>query len=718
MHLEELISRVSEFTDDGVLITEAEPNAASGHRILWCNVAVVQQTGYARDELIGRSPRMLQGPETDGPTLNRIGTQIRAWKPVREHVLNYRKDDSTFWTDLSLRPVADESGQYHYWIGIQRDVTALINLQEKLVQARQDAETAQTRLMSAIDVLPDAFVIYDDEDRLVLCNNQYRETYAASASAIKQGAKFEDVIKAGLRNGQYPEALGQEREWFEKRLNRHRNPQGAMEQALPGNRFLQINEVRTQFGDTVGFRTDVTTLRRQKQALEEQATALEHAAFYDELTGLPNRKLLQLDLQRRLKRPHDASALVCVLHIDLDRFKEVNDTLGHSIGDAVLREAGQIMRANIRATDFVARVGGDEFVVVMDFTGHKHASQANNIAETLIGKLRSPMLVQEHTCTIGASIGLAFAENSHWEADRIIGNADIALYEAKRNGKGKAVCFEPSMRGNMERRHALIQEIEAAVETRQFVPYFQPKIAIADGKLAGFEVLTRWDHPMRGILAPSEFLALADETGLLEAIEQEAIRGALDGLIRFRSEGWDVPHIAVNASAGSLRDPYYAADLKKAIAMRGLSVRDIRVEVVEDIVIGDDSDLALTTLGELSRDGFHVDLDDFGTGYASLATLAKLELAGLKIDMELVRTLDELRSRKITEAIVSLAKSLGIQVTAEGVETEMQYAILREMGCNFAQGYSISRPLALDAVSDWLESYHKASNTMGIPAEH
>lgn len=705
--MDELISRVSEFIDDAILITDAGDARAKGQRILWCNDALASHTGYGRHDLIGQSPRIFQGPGTDELTVRRIGQSLNAWAPVREQLLNYRKDGSSFWVDLSLRPVSDEQGSVRYWIAVQRDVTALLELQREVEDARATAETAQKRLLTAIEALPDAFVIYDKEDRLLLCNSRYKETYAASTDAIRPGAFFEDIIRYGIKNGQYPEAKGCEEEWLRKRLARHRKPCGPIEQELPGDRYLQIHEVRTPLGDTVGFRSDVTLLHRQKRALEAQAAALQHAAFHDQLTDLPNRKRLHLELEARLARSASRSAGLCVMHVDLDRFKEVNDTLGHPVGDEVLRKASQVMCMSVRKEDLVARVGGDEFVVVMDLAHEDPDAVAQEIADNFIAKLRLPMFVGEHTCSIGASVGVAFAKDSLWKADRMIGNADIALYEAKRSGKGKAIRFQPSMRGSMERRHALMQDIERAVEAGEFVPHLQPKVSMSDGTLIGFEALVRWRHPTRGILTPPEFIELAEETGLLQAIDRATINGALDALVALRADGWSVPHVAVNASESSLRDPEYAADLKADLAMRGLGSDDLRIEVVEDTIIAKPGDQVIDTLQALYAAGFRIELDDFGTGYASLSNLATLNLTGLKIDLGLVQGLDDPRTKKITEAIVGLARNLRLQVTAEGVETPRQFAELRALGCNIAQGYCIARPLAVEDVTHWLANYGK-----------
>jgi len=706
MTLEDLISQVAEITDDGIVVTDVRRFSDGGPTILWCNPALASRTGYRRGDLIGQSPSVFHGPETDAATIDRVMAQMRAGQASHETILDYTKDGQSFWSDWSLQPIRDDAGELVFWIGIQRDVTALVSLQQQIRNARRLADTAQKRLLAAIEALPDAFVIFDSDDRLVLCNQRYRETYSASSDVIKVGAKFSEIIKEGLKNGQYPSAKGREAEWFNERMAHHQNPSGPLEQVLPDDRYLQIHEVRTSLGDTVGFRSDVSVIRRQSHALQEYAEALKHAAYHDHLTNLPNRMLLLEEMRRLLSRPHDQSGNVCLMHVDLDRFKEVNDTLGHPIGDEVLRETGEIMRQKVRKNDLVARVGGDEFAILLDFGAQQDtAKRAQIVANEIIRLLGQPMQIGKDWCLIGASIGYSFASDSEWAVDQIIGNADLALYDAKRAGKGVAVRFKKSMRGRMEKRHQLIQELSQAVPNRQFIPFYQPKIDLMSGTLVGFEALVRWDHPSRGILSPDDFLDLCEETGRIKEIDHIVLSGALGGLAQMRRLGHRVDHIAINASSASLRFPDFAASIKKQLEAHSLEPGDIRVEVVEKIVFAAENDPALDSVANLEKSGIKVDLDDFGSGFASFGMLGKTVLTGLKIDGQQVNELDNPRTEKIVSAIVRMARDLGMEITAEGVEHPLQLAKLKGMGCQMVQGHLIAKPMPFDAALEWLDAY-------------
>ena len=442
--------------------------------------------------------------------------------------------------------------------------------------------------------------------------------------------------------------------------------------------------------------------------LQAVSECLQHSADHDDLTGLANRKKLLRELRQHLQSCAGQDRPVCVMHVDLDRFKEINDALGHPVGDKVLCRVADVMRSKVGPADLVARVGGDEFVILCETpTDEDQVVFVQRTAEALIANVRAPMLIDGHTCTVGASVGYTFADAQNAGADRLIGDADMALYEAKRAGKGIAVHFQQSMRNGIETRHELIQDIERAIDTNEFVPFLQPKVSLSDGRVVGFEVLTRWMHPTRGMLLPFDFISIAEETGLIDTIDHQAAMGGLEALSLIRKSGWHEPRIAVNASGSSLRNPDYALDLEMAVAMRGLQPHDVHVEVVETTLISDVGDQAISTLTDLAAKGFMVDIDDFGTGYASLAMLSKLNLTGLKIDRGLTMNLVEPRGRQIIEAVIGLAQALKLEVVAEGIENATQFETLREMGCDVAQGYAIGRPMSVQDTLEWLSAYER-----------
>ncbi|WP_072900349.1 putative bifunctional diguanylate cyclase/phosphodiesterase [Cognatiyoonia sediminum] len=444
---------------------------------------------------------------------------------------------------------------------------------------------------------------------------------------------------------------------------------------------------------------------KSNEALQELTQRLSFAAHHDSLTGVANRKKLKEELSERLAKIDHDKRSICVMHLDLDRFKEVNDTLGHIVGDSVLSRAAEIMAYTVHDDDIVARVGGDEFVIVMDMPRAAGVKRAMEIAETLIRRICEPMMLDDAMVTVGTSIGIAFSSEQEAEADLLIGNADIALYEAKRDGKGVARLFTRSMREGVEQRHNMIQDIHEGLEKGQFIPFFQPQVSFDTGELIGFEVLARWDHPKYGLLPPADFIPLAEEIGVIDQIDMQVAIAGLDGLNKIRARGLKVPKLSINVAARSLRLGTYRDDLHKALKERGLSPSDIVVEVLETTLIEGKDDPAYQMIGDLASDGFDIYIDDFGTGYASLASLAQLDLSGMKIDKSLVANPEDRRANQVIAAVSSLADGLGLTIVAEGVETPQTYSALKRMKCHVAQGYGIGVPMSQDDAIGWMADY-------------
>ncbi len=440
-----------------------------------------------------------------------------------------------------------------------------------------------------------------------------------------------------------------------------------------------------------------------KQAVLLQQIAMNRRlAETDDLTGLANRARLQGHLETLLELGDFRGRSVSVLHIDLDRFKEINDTHGHGTGDAVLCHVARIMRAEAAPHDLIARVGGDEFVIVA--VRGAGAESARRLADRLVWKFRRPVMIEGLECQIGLSIGIAEADAPDVPADRLIADADIALYEVKRRGRNGVQPFTPKMRARMTDRVALLSEMQRSVETNRFEPFFQPQVSMQSGEITGFEILARWPHPTRGLLSPEAFLEVAADSGLLRKID-DIVRGkGLVALRRLRDEGWHAPRMSFNASERTLRDRKLADVLLYELDAIDLAPSDLVVEVGEAILVHCRDGRIAETLRRLRACGFEVALDNFGVGHAAMSHLTRLEVSSVKLDRTLI-ALENAGDQAIVRAAVSLAKDLGLAVTAEGVETTGQYATLQGIGCDTVQGHKVCRAMNFTALARFLSRH-------------
>ncbi|GAA3868174.1 EAL domain-containing protein [Celeribacter arenosi] len=615
------------------------------------------------------------------------------------------------WVRAAGRPIF-ENGINTGLIGAFQDITE----RRKIAQTLQDSETkakkAQQRLWGAIEALPEAFVMYDAEDRLVTCNKKYKEVYAASAPAIFEGAAFEDIIQFGLDNGQYPEAVGQEEAWLQERLERHKNPSGPMEQSVVGDRFLQIHEVRTEQGDTVGFRTDVTELHRQKRALERQASEMERqalalikamqdaeaASLTDGLTGLGNRRGLDMLLEDWEQRVAPGFEVV-LIHVDLDRFKAINDVFGHAAGDHVLCVVSQILRDSVRSNEYIARVGGDEFVIAATFKNAQSAAEI--IADRIIKACQESVDFNGQELRFGASIGIALAKNIG--IGDLMENADIALYDAKSSGRNRCTLFTPELRAVAEEKKCMADELLRAFADDQIFPHFQPQVSAEDQSLVGVEALARWQHPTMGLVPPDVFLPVAEELGRLGDIDDIILRTSLETVQRLKLQGIQIPKLSVNLSYRRLKAKSL---LNQVEDLRPWPCR-LAFELLETIDYDQDADSFSWILDKLRDQDIEIELDDFGSGRASITTLLRLRPDRIKIDRQLVSSIahEDSSANPLVKAICEMGNSLNIEMTAEGVETEAQAKVLKHLGCSVFQGYLFAPALSEQDLSQWLKNY-------------
>jgi len=449
---------------------------------------------------------------------------------------------------------------------------------------------------------------------------------------------------------------------------------------------------------------DVTDRRRAEQQLQ-------HDAFHDALTGLPNRALFMDRLQAALDRLQGAivrgqkKGMFAVLFLDVDRFKLVNDSLGHTMGDRLLVELSGTLKTAVRPGDTVARLGGDEFTILLEDMDERQEAIA--VAERIQAALREPLAIGGHEVFATVSIGIALSAPGYRRADDVLRDADTAMYHAKALGKSRHQVFDASMHARARRLLELEHDLRRALERREFRVHYQPIVRLDDRRIAGFEALVRWQHPQRGLVAPAEFIHLAEETGLVVPLGRVVLEEACRQAAEWRSPHGDAPTVSVNLSAKQFSQTDLVEQVDEILRTSGLSPRLLKLEVTESVVM-ENTDAAIALLGRMKSLGVHVAIDDFGTGYSSLSYLLRLPADTLKIDRSFVSgTGDPQRNASIVRTVVGLAYSLGMDVVAEGVETEEQRAMLADLGCPLAQGFLFSPAVDADAARDMLAGVGK-----------
>jgi diguanylate cyclase (GGDEF)-like protein len=494
----------------------------------------------------------------------------------------------------------------------------------------------------------------------------------------------------------------------------------------PDGEIRHIRSVATRFvGDDgnpriLGVNWDVTAdvvlnedLRRATQLtearngeLELARVRIEHNALHDSLTGLPNRRYLDEMLKRHAATGYGDSGSMALLHIDLDRFKQINDTLGHAAGDAMLVHASAVLRDNCSSDDFVARIGGDEFVVLT--TASAGDIQLGALAERIVAQMRRPVTYEGHECRFGVSIGIAADRAAPLDARRLLINADIALYRAKARGRNRFEFFSEALQAEVVKTKRVADEILNGLERNEFVAWFQPQFDARTLDVVGVEALARWQHPTEGIKAPDAFMQIAEELNVVATVDRLVLEQSLAALARWDKIGLTVPRVSVNVSLRRLNDE----DLIDGLKQLDIEPGRLSFELVESIYLDEGDAVVGWNIDRIKELGIDVEIDDFGTGYTSIVSLQKLRPTRLKIDRQLVSPiLVDPGQRQLLASIVDIGKSMNIEVVAEGVETMEHAAILRDLGCDILQGYAFSRPLAAPDLEAFLkaQAWRKAS---------
>jgi diguanylate cyclase (GGDEF)-like protein len=564
------------------------------------------------------------------------------------------------------------------WVVTHEDVTEELASSEIVQKRKRELERQNIRLDAAVNNISQGLCMFDPKGRLVICNAPYARIYNLPDELVRPGTPLETILDRLFETGIHPSDYASRDEyvaWRQGVIARGQYEKNVVEY---GQRTILMQHHPMKDGGFVSTHEDITEQRQQEARIQ-------HLARHDALTELPNRAQF-LDEMANTEAMIERGDKVAVLCIDLDHFKSVNDTLGHSIGDKVLKQASARLWGTTRETDLLARLGGDEFALLL--RPIEKPSDAAIIAERIVKTMTSPFSIDGHQIAIGASVGIAIAPQDGETTDVLMKNADLALYRAKSEGRSTFHFFEKEMDAAIQKRRSIESGLRAALQLNELRVVFQPLVGLKENKVTCLEALLRWNHDGKDI-SPGEFIPIAEETGLIVPIGEWVLREACNTAVMWPSDA----RVAVNLSPVQFKNKRLFEVIHSILGETGLPPTRLELEITESLMLND-NEQTLQTLHRLRAIGIRISMDDFGTGYSSLSYLRAFPFDKIKIDRSFMRDLESRGdSLAIIKAVIGLGHSLGMSTTAEGVETEEQLRAVREQGCNEVQGFLFSPPL-------------------------
>jgi diguanylate cyclase (GGDEF)-like protein/PAS domain S-box-containing protein len=590
-----------------------------------------------------------------------------------------RKDGTLFWCMVSGCAI-DQSRANEGSIWVYADITA-----------RKEAEEKLRLSATVLEHIADGVMVIDARGIIVAVNPAFTQiTGYTEAEAL---GRDRTLTRSGRHDAAFYQALWDDLQstgfWRGEIWNLRKNGEVYLE-------WLTVSAVRDNKGAIshyVGVFSDITLVKESQEKLD-------HLAHHDALTQLPNRLLFHDRLHHALQRAARENEQLALLFIDLDRFKNVNDTLGHHIGDELLQQVATALQDKLREGDTLARLGGDEFIVLLENVDGQYG--ASLVAEKLVGMFEQPFMVAGHELFVTCSVGISLYPTDAMDLNMLIRNADVAMYQAKARGRNGYRFYAPSMTGEGVERLRLETYLRRSLEKEEMFLNYQPQVEIDTGRLIGVEALVRWNHPDLGLVPPSRFISLAEDTGYINQLGKWVLIQACHQMVRWQEAGLHVPKMAVNLSARQFERGSIATMVGDVLRETGLEPHRLQLEVTESVIMNTGD--ALVFINDLHSIGVGLAIDDFGTGYSSLAYLKQMPVQTLKIDRSFIKDIStDVNDEAIAIAIIQLGKSMNLSVIAEGVETGEQAAFLLRHGCNLAQGYFYSRPAAPDdLLQRWL----------------
>ncbi len=652
------------------------------------NSAALQMFGYSAGTL-NLHPADISPPNQPDGTSSLVAADQKIAAAFRNGTerfewLHQRKNGEVFLTEVCLTALT-----------LSGRPTLLANIRD-ISQRKQEEESLLFKnalLEAQAETTIDGILAVDESDRIVLTNRQLGVSFEIPDEVLR--ARDDLIMREYVSNQLEDPAAFLEKV---KYLYSHRNEKSRDELRLKNGKVLDrysapLQDSKGRYRGRIWYFRDIT----DRKLAEQQVQFL---AYYDALTRLPNRTLLQDRLGKALADARRNSCKVALLFLDLDRFKDINDSLGHSVGDLLLQAVAERLKTWGREQDTVARLGGDEFLIML--TGLKDVSDAAVAAERLMDAMLAGFVIEGHALTIGCSVGVSIFPEHGSDCETLIKNADAAMYCAKDNGRNNFRFFTADINAQVMERLTLEHSLRRALEKQQLFLMYQPQVEIASGNITGMEALLRWQHPEMGLVPPDKFIRIAENSGLIMPIGEWVLRTACQQARNWQEEGLPAVSVAVNVSAVQFRQEGFCNLIRKVLQDTGLAPQYLELELTESLLLAN-ADVMLSVVQELKAMGITLAIDDFGTGYSSFSYLRQFHVSKLKIDRMFIRDIAvKADDAAITTAIISMAKSLNLKVIAEGVENEAQMSFLRAHQCDEIQGYYFSKPLTADKAAEKL----------------
>nr|WP_298130679.1 EAL domain-containing protein [uncultured Pseudoxanthomonas sp.] len=711
------LSIVVDSSDNAIFISSVD------REVVYVNSGFTRMLGYRLEELRGIKPsELLSGPHTDGSLDERINRAMEAGEGLQTEVLLYTKAGRPLWLSAAINPVHDEDGTLLGLVSVLSDITRTKMhqvLHNKVLDALvhewnvADVMTLICREVEHIAPELTVSIITVDSEGLMhaLASPSMPEAWARKINGMAIGPRAgvcgvaawrgravlvkdiaSDPLCANTRHLTTP--LGLRACWTHPIKSSSGRVLGTLSFYYRENRGP--DELHERLADTCLHLCSLTLEREQTNERVHQL------AFYDTLTGLPNRIMFSAKAEQALANVAQSNGTAAVLFIDLDRFKRVNDAQGHAAGDGLLRDVAARLSEELGGINIVGRQAGDEFVAVLPMCS---TEQAGSVAERLLGAIAAPTTAGLMTLHPSASIGVAMFPEDGRDIDLLVRHADMAMYRAKRDGGSGFRFFSVDMNRLAQERVSLETALRDALRQNQLDLHYQPQVGgSSDRELYGVEALLRWHHADLGVIPPARFVPVAEECGLIADLSLWVLRQACARMADWRGRGIDIPRVSVNISAINFRDPQLSLQISDLLDEHGLVPADLTLEITESVMLDPDPDV-LENIEAIYLLGVRLSLDDFGTGYSSLSHLHRLPISELKLDQSFVRDIDTSAiARTLTSSVLRIGESLGMKVVAEGVETESQHRFLTEQRFPVLQGYLFSPPLPADELEQWLRA--------------